>query len=134
MSLINSNKNEPKAKYGPGKLVVGPGVTMKGTIEGSDEVFVEGKVDATLASDHLVVGVEGQLSGNIKVGEAEVHGSFEGDLNVSETLKIYESGKVSGTVTYKQLEIKMGGQINGDVKPESGLTVVSENEKGTKKG
>ena len=46
---------------------------------------------------------------------ADIWGTFDGDLEVSSTLTIQEKGIVKGTTKYSSLQIKLGGQLVGDV-------------------
>jgi homoserine kinase len=51
-----------------------------------------------------------------EVEDAEISGSFEGDLVVRGKLTVYASGRVRGNVTYGEIEIQRGGQISGNIR------------------
>lgn len=98
-------------------LTVGPDIQMKGEITSCDRVVIEGLVDATMRDVHTVELTEsGALKGTAEVEDAEISGSFEGDLVVRGKLTIYASGRVRGNVTYGEIEIQRGGQISGNVR------------------
>jgi len=106
--------NRPNAKR---VLTVGPDIQMKGEITSCDRVVIEGMVDATMRDVHTVELTEtGSLKGTAEVEDAEISGSFEGDLVVRGKLTIYSSGRVRGNVTYGEIEIQRGGQISGNVR------------------
>ena len=98
-------------------LTVGPDIQMKGEITSCDRVIIEGVVDATMRDVHTVELAEtGSLKGTAEVEDAEISGSFEGDLVVRGKLTIYASGRVRGNITYGEVEIQRGGQISGNVR------------------
>lgn len=98
-------------------LTVGPDIQMKGEITSCDRVVIEGAVDATMRDVHTVELAEtGSLKGTAEVEDAEISGSFEGDLVVRGRLTVYSSGRVRGNVTYGEIEIQRGGQISGNVR------------------
>ena len=69
-----------------------------------------------MKTDNLVVGVTGICKGNIDTHNADIWGSFEGDLNASGTLTVQEQGKISGSIEYQNIQIKLGGKLSGDIK------------------
>lgn len=98
-------------------LTVGPDIQMKGEITTCDRVVIEGMVDATMRDVHTVELAEtGALKGTAEVEDAEISGSFEGDLVVRGKLTIYTSGRVRGNITYGEIEIQRGGQISGNIR------------------
>ncbi len=98
-------------------LTVGPDIQMKGEITSCDRVVIEGAVDATMRDVHTVELTEsGALKGTAEVEDAEISGSFEGDLVVRGKLTVYSSGRVRGNVTYGEIEIQRGGQISGNIR------------------
>lgn len=98
-------------------LTVGPDIQMKGEITTCDRVVIEGLVDATMREVHTVELAEtGALKGIAEVQDAEISGSFEGDLIVRGRLIIYSTGRVRGNVTYGEIEIERGGQISGNIR------------------
>lgn len=112
----NIDRSTPKAAA-KRVLTVGPDIQMKGEITTCDRVVIEGAVDATLREVHTVELAEsGSLKGTAEVQDAEISGSFEGDLIVRGRLIIYSAGRVRGNVTYGEIEIERGGQISGNIR------------------
>lgn len=98
-------------------LTVGPEIQMKGEITSCDRVVIEGVVDATMRDVHTVELAEtGTLKGTAEVEDAEISGTFEGDLIVRGKLTLTSSGRVRGNVTYGEIEIQRGGQISGNIR------------------
>lgn len=98
-------------------LTVGPDILMKGEIGSCDRVVIEGTVDASMRDVHTVeISESGGLKGTADVEDAEISGTFEGDLVVRGKLTVYASGRVRGNVTYGEIEIQRGGQISGNIR------------------
>ena len=112
----NSTPNVFRPAKGSAKVVIGDGVSITGEIKKADEVQIDGEADVTMKTDNLVVGVTGICKGNIETHNADIWGSFEGDLNASGTLTVQEQGKISGSIEYQNIQIKLGGKLSGDIK------------------
>jgi cytoskeletal protein CcmA (bactofilin family) len=82
---------------------------------------VQGKIEAKLADcPNVIIKEGGVFKGESSTEEADVHGSFEGNLFVSKRLLIRATGRVSGTIAYGEIELERGGKISGDIKHEGG--------------
>ena len=101
---------------GNAKVVIGNGVSLSGEIKKADEVQIDGEADVTMKTDNLVVGVTGQCKGTVETHNADIWGSFDGDIKASGTLTIQEQGKATGTIEYQSLQIKLGGKLSGELK------------------
>lgn len=98
------------------RLIVGPGISLKGKISSCDRLVIEGNVEAELENCHTVEVTEnGTFKGAAEIAGAEISGNYEGSLTVRENLLIRGTGRVSGTVRYGRLHIEDGGEINGDM-------------------
>lgn len=98
-------------------LTVGHDIHMKGEISTCDRLVIEGSVDASLSDVHTVeIAQTGSFKGTAEIEDAEISGSFEGDLIVNGRLTIYASGRVSGNVAYGEIEIERGGKLTGTIK------------------
>ena len=117
------NSNEEKGlsdvfrpAKGAAKVVIGNGVSITGEIKKADEVQIDGEADVTMKTDNLVIGNTGKCKGNIETHNADIWGSFDGDLKASGTLTIQEEGVATGTIEYQKMQIKLGGKLSGDIK------------------
>ena len=98
-----------------GTLIVGEGIHVKGEIEACKKLVVEGKVEASLEAEELIVRQGATYSGKATVGSARIDGRFDGELCVRGLLTIEAAGRVSGTLRYRDLKIEQGGRLRGDV-------------------
>lgn len=109
------------------KLVVGPGVKLKGAeILDCDTLLVEGRVEATMDSRFIQIADQGSFDGKVNVDVAEIHGRFNGELTARQQLVIHSTGQVSGKIRYGKIVIHEGGEISGDVKSANTAEVKEE--------
>ena len=101
---------------GSAKVVIGNGVLITGEIKKADEVQIDGEADVTMKTDNVLIGNTGKCKGNIETHNADIWGSFDGDLKASGTLTIQEEGVVTGSIEYQKMQIKLGGNLSGDIK------------------
>jgi cytoskeletal protein CcmA (bactofilin family) len=82
-----------------GKLIVAG--TLKGTISGKSVVTVEGsRVEAKAKVQTMIVG-----------------GQFQGEVVVSESMRIVSTGVFSGSMACRNFTLDAGGKLDGRVKP-----------------
>jgi cytoskeletal protein CcmA (bactofilin family) len=90
-------------------LVIGEGVTFKGSIAAPGKAVINGNVTGELTADDLLIGTKGQVTGTVRAREIDVHGELNEDM------LIHSTGKVSGTLEYHELEIQRGGKFKGNM-------------------
>lgn len=105
-----------RSEAGLRQLTVGREISLSGEIASCDTLIVEGSVEANLQNCRDVdIAETGLFKGSAEIDNADVRGTFEGNLIVRKRLLIRSGGIVSGTIRYGQVEIELGGQIVGDV-------------------
>jgi len=106
-------------------MTVGQDTFLKGEISTCDKVIVEGQVDAKMGD---VFGLEitetGSFKGSAVVADAEISGTFDGDLSVKGRLLIYSTGRVTGKIRYGEIEIQRGGKVTGEIKSYDDAEVI----------
>jgi cytoskeletal protein CcmA (bactofilin family) len=97
-------------------LIVGEGIRLSGEISSCDRLVVQGEVEVTLNDTRaLEIAKSGRFTGGCEVEEADISGTYEGDLTVRKHLCVRATGKLTGTIRYAQLELERGGQIAGNI-------------------
>ncbi len=122
LAAIDRGYSLPVARAGgsDSTLSVGQGIRVKGKIESCETLVVDGRVEASLIAEVLMVRKGGLFKGTAKVARAEIAGIFTGQLIVGEHLSVKGTGQVSGTIRYHRIAVEDGGRISGDVGMESG--------------
>ena len=97
------------------RLVVGRDTALNGgVVVDCDHLIVEGQVEAAMPGGSLLDIVKGgSFQGAATVGNADISGSFEGELRVKKKLLIRSTGCVSGTILYGELEVERSGRLEG---------------------
>jgi cytoskeletal protein CcmA (bactofilin family) len=111
------------------KLVVGPGVKLKGAeIQDCDSLVVEGRVEATMDSRLIQIADQGSFDGKVNIDVAEIHGRFRGEMTAREQIIIHATGHVSGKIRYGKIIVHEGGELSGDVRSLTAEVAMPANE------
>jgi cytoskeletal protein CcmA (bactofilin family) len=100
-----------------GTIYIGEGVTVTGSFNIPGRAVVNGTLNGELTADELMVGQQGQLTGQIAVRNADIHGQTHDTLTASNHLVIRSTGRVHGKASYGELEIERGGLVAGTIVP-----------------
>jgi cytoskeletal protein CcmA (bactofilin family) len=94
---------------------------VKGEITSCNRLIVEGKIEAKLADcPNVIIKEGGVFNGESTTEDADVQGSFDGNLVVRKRLLVRATGRVSGKITYGEIAIESGGKISGEISHEGG--------------
>jgi cytoskeletal protein CcmA (bactofilin family) len=97
-------------------LVVGPGISVQGTVQNAERLLVEGCMEAsTIRAKELSIARGGLFKGEVDVEDAEIFGTMEGMLTARGILVVRGTGRVLGTAHCHRLQVDDGGQITAEV-------------------
>lgn len=96
--------------------VLGPDVTIRGDIEATVDLHVDGTVIGDIACASLVQGQGSRIEGAVKADSARLSGMVEGRIEATE-LVILKSARINGDVSYETLTIEQGASVNGRFAP-----------------
>jgi cytoskeletal protein CcmA (bactofilin family) len=102
--------------------VFGADVAIKGSIEASADLHVDGAVEGDVACTTLVQGETSSIEGGIVADSARLAGTVKGTITVRE-LVILKSARIDGDVHYETLTIEQGANVNGRFAPDAGKPV-----------
>ena len=86
---------------------------IKGDIISEADFRIDGKLDGNLkTSGKVVIGKDGYIHGKVECVNADIEGSFNGELLVSELLSLKDSAVIEGTVTVAKLAVEPGATFN----------------------
>ena len=105
--------NEPE---GAMNTIIGKGTAVKGSMEVSQSVRIDGSFKGTLnASDTLIIGATGDLSEvSVTVKNAIIGGSVKGNVVASSKVTLESSSRLDGDLTAKLLVIEEGALFSGN--------------------
>ncbi|MEO9257554.1 MAG: polymer-forming cytoskeletal protein [Crocinitomicaceae bacterium] len=108
--------NEKKTKSeGPDQLNrLVQGTELTGNITTSNSIRIDGIIKGNVnCGGKLVLGLMGEIIGEVTSSEAEIEGRIEGNLSISELLYLRASSRINGNITSSKLIIENGATFNG---------------------
>lgn len=96
------------------RSIIPAGMTLRGKIEGADELTVAGVVDGEVhlrGTLHLLE--NGHLRGRVTVWEALIAGRTEGIVMASDRAEILSTAQVEGEIRARRLTVVEGALVNG---------------------
>lgn len=98
--------------------VLGADVSIKGNVEASADLHVDGTVKGDLACTSLVQGESSLVEGAITADSARLSGTVKGTITVRELI-ILKSARIDGDVHYETLTIEQGANVTGQFAPDA---------------
>jgi cytoskeletal protein CcmA (bactofilin family) len=97
--------------------LVGPSLTIKGEIEASEDLIIQGRVEGSVkhTADRLVIGKQGVVHADIHARNLSVEGVVEGNIVGSESVVIQDTAKVRGNISTPRLSIADGAHFVGGI-------------------
>ena len=104
--------------------MIGQSITIKGTINGAENLVIEGKVDGSIElPDHdLTIGESGQVSADLNAKTINVQGQVDGDINGTEKVVVSKSGRVRGNIIAPRVTLEDGAKFKGNIDMDPGET------------
>ena len=98
--------------------LVATNVEIRGDIVFSGGLRVDGHVEGNLLGSEgehglLVLSEKGSIRGNVRVYDAVINGTIEGDLEVGHFVELQTGSRVTGNITYRQLQMDCGATVEG---------------------
>lgn len=96
---------------------IGKSVVIKGELNGSEDLTVEGHVEGTieLRENVLTVGSNGKIKAQVFAKSVIVLGAVNGNITASEKVDIRDGGSVDGDLVSPRVAIAEGARFRGSV-------------------
>jgi cytoskeletal protein CcmA (bactofilin family) len=96
---------------------IGKSVVIKGELNGSEDLTVEGHVEGRIElKDHvLTIGPHGRIKAEIHAKAVIVLGEVTGNISASEKVDIRDNGSVDGDIVAPRVAIAEGAHFRGSV-------------------
>ena len=109
----------PEASHSMEKDIVniGKSVVIKGELNGSEDLTIEGHVEGTIQlRDHvLTIGPNGRIKAQVFAKSVIVLGEVTGNVTASEKVDIRDNGSVDGDIISPRVAIAEGAHFRGSV-------------------
>jgi cytoskeletal protein CcmA (bactofilin family) len=96
---------------------IGKSVVIKGELNGSEDLTIEGHVEGKIElRDHvLTIGPNGKIKAELFAKAVVVLGEVKGNVTATEKVDIRENGSVEGDITAPRVAIAEGAHFRGSV-------------------
>ena len=96
---------------------IGKGLFIKGEITGTESLFIDGKVEGTIAlpGNRVTMGRNGQVASSITAREIVILGKVRGNIAASDRVDIRAEGALTGDVTAARISIEDGAFFKGGI-------------------
>jgi len=98
--------------------VIGTDIAIRGNIEASADLHIDGSVEGDIACSALVQGEGSTITGAVTAETARLAGTVNGSISARE-LVILKSARIDGDVHYDALTIEQGAQVEGRFAPRA---------------
>jgi cytoskeletal protein CcmA (bactofilin family) len=96
--------------------IIGPGMRVVGNCETEGTLRIEGFVDGIVrAGKAIVVGKDGEISGDIITQDAIIGGTVRGTIVAESRLELQATCVIEGEIRARRIKLDEGGQIRGTV-------------------
>src|SRR4051812_45262568 len=113
-----SAASEPEFRQmGRDMVNIGKSVVIKGELNGSEDLTIEGQVEGKIElRDHvLTIGPNGKIKAELHAKAVVVLSEVIGNVSASEKVDIRENGSVDGDITAPRVAIAEGAHFRGSV-------------------
>lgn len=98
----------------PARNLIGNGTVIKGNIESSGDIRIDGQVIGAIHTNgKIVIGNNGVVEGDVFCKTADISGHLKGSLSVEELCSFKNTSHIEGELKTKQLLIETGAVFCG---------------------
>ena len=96
---------------------IGKSVIIKGELNGSEDLTIEGQVDGKIElREHvLTIGPHGKIKAQVFAKSVIVMGEVNGNIAATDKINIRENGSVDGDLTAPRVAISEGAHFRGSI-------------------
>ena len=101
--------------------IIANGTKLVGDITSDGDFRIEGSIKGKIiAKGRIVVGESGSVEGEINCSDADIHGDFNGKLEVLNLTSLKTTANFNGDVITKKISIEPGAGFSGNCTMRSG--------------
>jgi len=97
--------------------VIGKSVQIKGELQGSEDLLIDGGVEGTvtLHESRLTIGPNARVKANVTARDIVVMGMLQGDLHATGRIELRAGSQVTGDLRAARLSIEENASYSGKV-------------------
>jgi cytoskeletal protein CcmA (bactofilin family) len=114
---VAARTDEPRASASRDVVNIGKSVVIKGELNGSEDLTIEGHVEGKIElRDHvLTIGPNGKIKAEVFAKAVIVLGEVAGNVSATEKVDIRDRGSVDGDIVSPRVAIAEGAHFRGSV-------------------
>ena len=107
----------PSSALAPAVAQIGKSVVIKGELSGSEDLYLDGQVEGSIAlkGNSLTVGPNGSVKASVEAKGVVVQGKLEGNVQASDRVELRKSAVVTGDIATQRISIEEGAYLKGKV-------------------
>ena len=98
--------------------IISSDVVVKGNVNTSGEIQLDGTIEGDVKSKNLTIGENGTVKGKVTADDVIVKGSVNGSI-VGRNVRLEKSAKLNGDICHQTLSIEAGAYIEGNLSHQS---------------
>lgn len=100
-----------------GAAVIGKSVEIRGELNGSEDLLVDGKVEGTinLKESRLTIGQSAKVAANVSARDVIILGTLNGNIQATGRVELRQGGTLIGDLTASRLSIEENANFKGKV-------------------
>lgn len=113
----SASQAEPRQQTGRDVVNIGKSVVIKGELNGSEDLTIEGQVEGKIElKDHvLTIGPNGRIKAQVQAKALIVLGEVHGNVVATDKVEIRDGGSVDGDIIAPRVAIADGAHFRGSV-------------------
>ena len=102
------------------RATIGVSIVIQGDVSGDEDLLVEGRIEGTvdLRKNHVTVGKEGKLKGEIHGRSVTIEGEIEGDVRAEEQIVLRPTARMKGNIVSPRVTLEDGANFKGGIDME----------------
>ena len=113
---LTANPGSDTTTTVPKNSVVGKSLFIKGNIFSDEEVFIQGKIEGKLHSQHrVVIEKSGLVNADIEAREIIIKGTVNGNVTGSFKVEIVPDGVLNGNILSQRVKLADGAIFKGSI-------------------
>ncbi|HIB47491.1 MAG TPA: polymer-forming cytoskeletal protein [Flavobacteriaceae bacterium] len=111
--MFSDKKDKQSMEPSASQNRINEGTELKGDIVSSGFFRIDGKVEGSISKpSKVVIGKTGTVNGKLICENADIEGTFNGDLDVTGTLTLKATAHIEGEVVVGKLAVEPGATFN----------------------
>ncbi len=103
------------------KAVIGPSITIKGELTGSEELMIQGRVQGTVdfKQHSVTIGEQAQVEADVCAKAIHVNGKLTGNLFAEANIVLHPTANVVGNMKAPRVGLEDGARFRGKIDMDS---------------